>query len=81
MVKQLIPVKTITTEERRRVFSSKRVDPLVQTFTLNQNRHVCGIDLWFSILGNKRVVVQIRETIIGVPSHTVMLKVLLSQKI
>jgi hypothetical protein len=40
--------KTINIEERRRVFSSKRVDPLAQTFTLSESRHISGIDLWFS---------------------------------
>ncbi|APR98691.1 hypothetical protein [Wolbachia endosymbiont of Folsomia candida] len=64
--------KTINIEERRRVFSSKRIDPLAQTFTLNENRHIGGIDLWFSSRGKKRVVVQIRETAIGMPSQTVI---------
>lgn len=35
--------KTITIEERRRVFSSKRVDPLAQTFTLDESRHIGGM--------------------------------------
>lgn len=64
--------RTITIEERRRVFSSKRVDPLAQTFTLNQNRHICGINLWFSSRGNKCIVLQIRETTVGVPSNIVI---------
>lgn len=64
--------KTINIEERRRVFSSKRVDPLAQTFTLYENRHIGGVDLWFTNKGSKRVAVQIRETVMGVPSHTVI---------
>ncbi|APR98561.1 hypothetical protein [Wolbachia endosymbiont of Folsomia candida] len=64
--------KTITIEERRRVIATKRVDPLAQTFTLGENRHIAGVDLWFTIRGTKRVALQIRETVIGVPSQTVI---------
>lgn len=63
---------TITTEERRRVIGTICIDPLAQTFTLSQNRHIGGIDLWFDSRGNKRVVVQIRETAIGMPSQVVI---------
>lgn len=73
MEKQHILVKkTITIEERRRVFSSKRVDPLAQTFTLDESRHIRGVDLWFTNSGKKRVVVQIRETAVRMPSQTVI---------
>ena len=64
--------KTITIEERRRVFSSKRVDPLAQTFTLDESRHIGGVELWFTNSGKRRVVVQIRETTVGVPSQAVI---------
>lgn len=64
--------KTITIEERRRVFSSKRVDPLAQTFMLDESSHIGGVDLWFINKGTKRVVVQIRETAVGMPSQTVI---------
>ncbi|MBD0392218.1 hypothetical protein IC220_07395, partial [Wolbachia endosymbiont of Pentalonia nigronervosa] len=64
--------KTITIEERRRVFSSKRVDPLAQTFMLDESRHIGGVDLCFTNKGTKRVVVQIRETAVGMPSQTVI---------
>ena len=64
--------RTITIEERRRVISTKRVDPLAQTFTLNESRHIAGVDLWFTNKGSKRVVVQVRETAIGMPSQTVI---------
>ncbi|WP_410519844.1 hypothetical protein [Candidatus Mesenet endosymbiont of Agriotes lineatus] len=63
---------TITTEERRRVIATKRIDPLAQTFTLNESRHIAGVDLWFTNNGTKRVVLQIRETNIGIPSQTVV---------
>ncbi|MDN5248414.1 MAG: hypothetical protein QWI36_04745 [Wolbachia endosymbiont of Tyrophagus putrescentiae] len=64
--------RTITTEERRRILVTKRVDPLAQTFTLDKSRHIAGVDLWFANRGSKRVVVQIRETTVGVPSQTVI---------
>ncbi len=64
--------KTITIEERRRVIAARRVDPLAQTFTLNESRHIGGLDLWFINSGKKRVVVQIRETAVGMPSQTVI---------
>lgn len=74
----------ITTEERRRVtvitdtrrdettVVSRRYDPLAQTFTLNESRHITGVDLWFTNKGEKRVVVQIRETSVGMPTQTVI---------
>ncbi len=64
--------KTITIEERRRVIAARRVDPLAQTFTLNESRHIGGVELWFVNKGKKRVVVQIRETAVGMPSQTVI---------
>ncbi len=64
--------KTITIEERRRVIAARRVDPLAQTFTLNESRHIGGIELWFTNKGKKRVVVQIRETAVGMPSQIVI---------
>lgn len=75
---------TITVEERRQVTnvttSSRQVttvrvnnpDPLAQTFTLSESRHIGGIDLWFAEKGTKRIVVQIRETSLGYPTQTVL---------
>jgi hypothetical protein len=72
----------ITTEERRRVtvitdirrnettVVLTRFDPLAQTFTLSESRHIGGIDLWFSNRGTKRVIVQIRDTSLGMPTQT-----------
>ncbi len=74
----------ITTEERRRVtvitdirrnettVVLTRFDPLAQTFTLSESRHIAGVDLWFSNRGTKRVVVQIRDTSLGMPTQTVL---------
>jgi hypothetical protein len=49
-----------------------RYDPLTQTFTLLENRHIGGIDLWFAEKGAKRVVVQIRDTNLGMPNQTIL---------
>jgi hypothetical protein len=49
-----------------------RFDPLAQTFTLSESRHIAGVDLWFSNRGTKRVVVQIRDTSLGMPTQTVL---------
>lgn len=64
---------TITTEQRRvvtRVYYN--YDPLAQTFTLSEGRHIAGVDLWFRAKGTSRVLVQIRETTIGFPNKNVI---------
>lgn len=64
---------TITTESRRIVTTVQcRYDPLAETFTLSQGRHIAGIDLWFKNKGNSRVLVQIRETTVGFPNQNVI---------
>lgn len=73
---------TITVEERRQVTkvttTTQQVttvimqDPLAQTFTLSESRHIGGIDLWFTEKGTKRVVVQIRETSLGYPTQNIL---------
>jgi hypothetical protein len=75
---------TVTIEERCKVttvtLSSQEVttvvlnryDPLAQTFTLQESRHIGGIDLWFKNKGAKRVVVQIRDTNLGLPNQTIL---------
>jgi hypothetical protein len=63
----------ITTESRRIVASVIcGYDPLAQTFTLSEGRHVAGVDLWFKNKGNSRVLVQIRETTVGFPNQNVV---------
>jgi hypothetical protein len=63
----------ITTEERREVVLSRgRTDPLAQTFTLKEARFIGGIDVWFTSKGTKRVLCQIRETSLGMPTQTVI---------
>lgn len=47
------------------------VDPLAQTFTLGRAAQLAGIDLWFTAVGSD-VRVQLRETVGGAPSRTVL---------
>lgn len=47
-------------------------DPLAQTFTLNAASQIVGVDLYFTAVPTTDVTVQIRETIAGVPSQTVL---------
>jgi hypothetical protein len=64
---------TITTEARRIVNTVlTRYDPLAQTFTLSEGRHIAGVDLWFKNKGTSRVLVQIRETTVGFPNQNVV---------
>jgi hypothetical protein len=62
----------ITTEERQTVIVSSRTDPLAQTFTLKESRFLAGINVWFTAKGTSRVVCQIRETNLGMPTQTVV---------
>jgi hypothetical protein len=64
---------TITTEARRIVQTVYcYYDPLAQTFTLSEGRHIAGVDLWFKNKGTSRVQVQIRETTVGFPNQNVV---------
>jgi hypothetical protein len=64
---------TVTTESRRIVQTVYcHYDPLAQTFTLNEGRHIAGVDLWFKNKGSSRVLVQIRETTVGFPNQNVL---------
>lgn len=52
-----------------------RYDPLAETFMLDAAQQIAGIDLWFTAKGSTPVEVQIRETIGGVPSQTILASV------
>ena len=49
-------------------------DPLAQTFRLDQGRHITGVDFKFTAKGSSsnRVVLQIRETELGLPNNVVV---------
>lgn len=65
----------IVTEIRRRILTTvvRRWDPLAQTFTLPERRTIGGLELWFTTKGGAApVIVQIRETQVGMPTTTVL---------
>lgn len=47
-------------------------DPIAQTFSLQQNTQISGVDLWFSAATTTRTSVQIRETTTGFPNQTII---------
>lgn len=47
-------------------------DPLAQTFSVDSTIQVSGVDLWFTAKGTSKVVVEIRETTVGLPNQTVV---------
>lgn len=48
-------------------------DPLAQTFTLGSATQLAGVDLWFTARQTE-VVVQIRETQVGIPNSTILIE-------
>lgn len=75
---------TITNELRRAVttqtstFWWAAVDPLAQTFTVNETCQIGAVDLWFAAKGTKNVLVQIRETQNGFPTKNVLAEKILA---
>lgn len=71
----------ITTETRRVVTTvTQYYDPLAETFSLTEGRYIGGIDLWFTAKGQSRVVVQIRDTLVGFPNKNVLAQATLYPK-
>lgn len=62
---------TLVSQVQRQVMVLS-VDPLAQTFTLESSGLISGIDLWFTALGASDVIVQIRDTIAGVPGQSIL---------
>lgn len=69
---------TITDTVRRQVITQTQtwwwagVDPLAQTFSLQETTQIAAVDLWFGELGTSAITVQIRETSNGVPTRAVV---------
>lgn len=47
-------------------------DPIAQTFTMNANTQIAGLDLWFATLPTTQTNVQIRETTAGFPNQSIL---------
>lgn len=63
-------VRQITTETTTMWWQS--VDPLAQTFSIPETGQIGAVDLWFSAVGTSPIIVQIRETSLGLPSRNVV---------
>ena len=50
----------------------QNVDPLAQTFTMTEATQLEAVDLYFTEVGTTTVAVQIRETLVGYPTRTVI---------
>jgi hypothetical protein len=47
------------------------IDPLAQTFTLERRVQLAAVELWFAVAGTQDILLQIRETSLGMPSRGV----------
>lgn len=67
---------TIVTRNQRQIttIEARFWDPLAQTFRLDQSRHITALDVWFTARGStaNKVVVEIRETELGLPNATTL---------
>ncbi len=62
----------VTTLRQVQTVTNTSIDPLAQTFTLDNAVQLAGADLWFTARGGSGVRVQIREVSNGVPTRTVL---------
>lgn len=64
----------IQTETRRRVATVEEfhVDPVAQSITLRQGRHVGGVELLFTAVGTSQIVVQLRSMTNGFPGRDIL---------
>lgn len=47
-------------------------DPLAQTFLLDTDRQIGGVDLFVTAMGSSDLIVQIRETLVGFPTQKIL---------
>ena len=64
--------KITTTTLKKTVNQFIRYDPLAQTFTLEEDRILTGIELKFCAKGVKDVTIQLRECEVGLPNEVVL---------
>ena len=70
-------LRTVTTRVNRRLLNW-RGDPLAQTFTMAEQQQVAAVDLWFTAIGSTNVLVQIRDTALGLPTMDVVAESILA---
>lgn len=69
---------TATTLRQVQTITSTVIDPLAQTFILDADTQLAGVDLWFMAKGAGGVRVQIREVSGGYPTRTVLAEAIVS---
>lgn len=69
---------TITLRELRHT-ATAAIDPIAQTFALDDDAMCCGVDLKFSNAGTSDALIQIRETDNGVPTGDVLAQTIVPQ--
>lgn len=62
----------VTTYRSVQTVTNTNIDPLAQTFMLDNAVQLAGVDLWFTAKGETGVRVQIRECSNGLPTRTVL---------
>ncbi|MBF0374929.1 MAG: hypothetical protein HQL39_16105, partial [Alphaproteobacteria bacterium] len=64
----------VETTVRRRVATVEEfhVDPVAQSITLRQGRHVGGVDLLFRAVGPSQIIVQLRDMTNGFPGRSIL---------
>lgn len=61
----------ITVQDITQVVTT-HIDPVAETFTLTEGRHIGAVDLWFTVSGATDVLVMLRDTVNGYPGNTVL---------
>lgn len=71
----------LTSQTMRQVHTYQyyKVDPLGESFTLEKDAQICGIDLWFTARGGD-VAVQLREMQNGFPTRTILAESVLPEE-
>lgn len=54
------------------MWTDTRIDPLAQTFTMEQSIQAASVEVWFAVKPTTTTMVQIRETTAGLPNQTIV---------
>ena len=65
-------IRTVVTRITRNWYSPIRVDPIAQTFTLNESLQIASVDLYVFDAPTTRISVHIRESQLGYPTQNVI---------
>jgi hypothetical protein len=75
-------MRLVTTDTYLETHWTPRSDPLAQTFVLSEAKHIAGVDIWFTAIGdrNQPCIVQIRECSLGLPTRSVIAELKLDMR-